>query len=74
VSLLETTHAAVGLVRSGVSANLTQWCGRAHALFMVAEPFRQALKGSMFPALMLMIWGIGEAIRYPWCESIRRHI
>ena len=37
VAVLETLHAAVGLVRSGVSANFVQWLGRSHvALFVLS--------------------------------------
>jgi very-long-chain (3R)-3-hydroxyacyl-CoA dehydratase len=71
VSLLESVHAATGFVRSGVAANLTQWLGRSHALFAVAVPFKQVLSGTVFLPLMLIVWGIGEVIRYPWYADVR---
>lgn len=63
-SILETVHAALGLVHSGVSVNLLQWCGRAHALFLVVRP-EPSLHTTGWATLMLIAWGLGEACRYP---------
>lgn len=66
ISLLETVHAATGLVKSQVTVNLMQWLGRAHALFVVVEP-EASLRSSPYAVAMLLAWGVGEACRYPMC-------
>ena len=66
ISLLETLHAALGLVRSGVMMNVLQWIARSHALFLAVDP-EQSLHAHPVAALMLFSWGLGEACRYPWC-------
>lgn len=38
-SLLETVHAALGLVRSGVGPSFLHWSGRSHALLAVVSKF-----------------------------------
>jgi very-long-chain (3R)-3-hydroxyacyl-CoA dehydratase len=69
VSLLETLHAALGIVKSGVLANILQWVARSHAFFIAVQPQRE-LHGT-FPAVaMLVAWGLGETCRYPWCVNI----
>eukprot|EP00892_Ulva_mutabilis_P007699 jgi/Ulvmu1/5300/UM022_0094.1 len=65
VSILETVHAALGLVRSGVLMNFLQWTARSHALFLAVNP-EPSLHAHPAAALMLFSWGLGEACRYPW--------
>lgn len=40
-AILETLHAALGLVRSGVPASLLHWSGRSHALLAVVARFAE---------------------------------
>lgn len=67
LSALETLHALLKLVNSGVLFNALQWLGRAHALFLVVGPAEAEVRESPAAALMLAAWGVGEACRYPWC-------
>lgn len=66
LSLLESFHAILGLVRSGVLMNVMQWTARSHALFLAVNP-ETALHAHPAASLMLFSWGLGEACRYPWC-------
>lgn len=68
LSALETLHALLKLVNSGVLFNILQWLGRAHALYLVVGP-EAHLHASPAAATMLAAWGVGEACRYPWCVS-----
>mmetsp|Transcript_15676 Transcript_15676/g.43856 ORF Transcript_15676/g.43856 Transcript_15676/m.43856 type:complete len:218 (-) Transcript_15676:1027-1680(-) len=65
LSLLETLHAATGLVRSGVAAALIQWVGRSHVLFAVLYAVPE-LHGSLAVTPLFTVWAISEIIRYPW--------
>jgi hypothetical protein len=67
VSLLETVHAAAGLVRSDVASNMMQWAARSHALFLAVDP-EPSVQSTAGAAAMLMSWSLGETTRYPWCD------
>lgn len=68
-SILETVHAAAGLVQSGVMTNLMQWTARTHALFAIVHA-NDLMHSSPFAGLMLLAWGFGESFRYPWCVPV----
>ncbi|GLC38080.1 hypothetical protein PLESTF_000313200 [Pleodorina starrii] len=63
-SLLETLHAAAGLVPSSPLMALMQWMGRSNVLFCILDPQPQ-LHASPWSALMLGTWAAAEVIRYP---------
>ncbi|KXZ47734.1 hypothetical protein GPECTOR_33g616 [Gonium pectorale] len=63
-ALLETAHAAVGLVPSSPLMSLMQWAGRSNVLFLLLDPIRQ-LHGNAWSAVMLGAWAAAEVIRYP---------
>ena len=69
LSLLETLHAALRIVPSGVVNNTLQWVGRAHALFCVVQP-EAGLRESLVSSLLLLAWSLGETCRYPMCASM----
>jgi Protein tyrosine phosphatase-like protein, PTPLA len=68
LSILETVHVATGVVHNGVMANILQWLGRSHALFLAVHP-EPSLHSSEWAATMLLVWGVGEACRYPMCAN-----
>ena len=41
LALLESLHAALGLVRGSPVMSAAQWAGRAHTLYLILEPFPQ---------------------------------
>ncbi|CAI5458163.1 unnamed protein product [Closterium sp. Yama58-4] len=63
-SILETVHAATGLVRSGVVAPLVQWVGRSFVLFAVVGR-TPALHTHAALFVLLAVWCCSEVIRYP---------
>ncbi|KAG2498226.1 hypothetical protein HYH03_003976 [Edaphochlamys debaryana] len=63
-SLLETVHAALGLVPSSPLSALMQWGGRSNCLFCVVQPIR-ALHSDVYALVMLGCWSAAETIRYP---------
>ncbi|CAI5485291.1 unnamed protein product [Closterium sp. Naga37s-1] len=63
-SILETVHAATGLVRSGVVAPLVQWLGRSFVLFAVVGR-TPALHTHAALFVLLAVWCCSEVIRYP---------
>ncbi|GJP31666.1 hypothetical protein CLOM_g14724 [Closterium sp. NIES-68] len=63
-SILETVHAATGLVRSGVAAPLVQWVGRSFVLFAVVGR-TPALHAHAALFVLLAVWCCSEVIRYP---------
>ncbi|GIL62443.1 hypothetical protein Vafri_16669 [Volvox africanus] len=63
-SLLETVHAAIGLVPSSPLMSLMQWMGRSNVLFLILGPISQ-LHSSWWSVLMLATWALAEVIRYP---------
>jgi hypothetical protein len=71
MSILESAHAALHLVNSGVVANCLQWAARSHVLYHVvaSEP---GLHKSWAVSLMFFAWGAGEVCRYPWCDFLTR--
>ncbi|PNH00928.1 3-hydroxyacyl-CoA dehydratase 2, partial [Tetrabaena socialis] len=64
LSLLETAHAAVGLVPSSPVLALMQWAGRSNVLFLIVEPIDQ-LHASWWAVVLLACWAAAEVIRYP---------
>ncbi|KAG2439131.1 hypothetical protein HXX76_004498 [Chlamydomonas incerta] len=64
-ALLDTLHAAVGLVPSSPALSLMFWVGRGNALFAITEPIA-ALHSSWWAVVMLGAWAAAEVIRYPW--------
>ena len=69
LSILETVHAAAGIVRSDVASNVMQWVARAHAILLVVAPEPQ-LRENPWAAVMLVAWGVGETCRYPKCACL----
>lgn len=65
VSLLETLHAAVGLVPSSPVMALMQWAGRSNVLFLVLDAIPQ-LQSGWWGVAMLGAWSAAEVVRYPW--------
>ncbi|CAI5472947.1 unnamed protein product [Closterium sp. Yama58-4] len=63
-SILETVHAATGLVRSGLVAPLVQWVGRSFVLFAVVGR-TPALHTHAALFVLLAVWCCSEVIRYP---------
>ncbi|EFJ47290.1 hypothetical protein VOLCADRAFT_61480 [Volvox carteri f. nagariensis] len=63
-SLLETLHAAVGLVPSSPLMSLMQWMGRSNVFFLILEPNPQ-VRMSWWSVLMMGTWAAAEVIRYP---------
>ncbi|WIA16400.1 hypothetical protein OEZ85_013092 [Tetradesmus obliquus] len=61
----EILHAGTGIVPSSPVTNFLQWLGRANALFMFAVGIPELQHLSCAP-LMLIVWSLGEMIRYPW--------
>ena len=43
LALLESLHAALGLVRGSPVMSAVQWAGRSHTLYLILEPFPQVL-------------------------------
>ena len=41
LALLESLHAALGLVRGSPIMSAVQWAGRSHTLYLILEPFPQ---------------------------------
>ena len=72
VSLLETLHASLGLVRSSPVMSLIQWTGRSHVLLLILNAV-PSVQQSPFAAILLLVWALSEVIRYPWyaCLSLR---
>jgi very-long-chain (3R)-3-hydroxyacyl-CoA dehydratase len=59
LSLLETVHAATGLVRSSPAMALVQWFGRTHALCCILDSVHQ-VQSSVFGPVMLAVWALSE--------------
>ena len=77
VTLLETLHAALGIVRSAPSTNALQWLGRTHcvavAASLVSYPTKPYASAELIPALhagaalvAITAWCLSELVRYPW--------
>jgi len=64
-ALMEVIHAMIGLVPSSPLMALTQWGGKAHALFAILYGVPQVQSSWMGP-VMLAVWALSEVIRYPW--------
>mmetsp|Transcript_29687 Transcript_29687/g.70752 ORF Transcript_29687/g.70752 Transcript_29687/m.70752 type:complete len:219 (+) Transcript_29687:48-704(+) len=65
LSILETVHAATGLVGSGVAVSFVQWAGRSHVLFAILSALPQLQRSAAVGPLFLA-WAASEVIRYPW--------
>lgn len=65
ISLLETAHSMIGLVKSSPAMNIMQWAGRSHVLFCIVQSV-PALQRSGFTGVLLLVWSLSEVIRYPW--------
>ena len=63
-TLLETLHAAFGLVRSGVVGNVAQWAGRTHCWWLVTR--LPELQRSPAVVAMLFCWSLSDVVRYAW--------
>jgi very-long-chain (3R)-3-hydroxyacyl-CoA dehydratase len=63
--LLETAHAALGLVPSSPLTCFLQWWGRENALFQIALAV-PAVQRHPAAAGMVLCWCLSEVIRYPW--------
>ncbi|GFR52178.1 hypothetical protein Agub_g14715 [Astrephomene gubernaculifera] len=64
LSLLETLHAAAGLVPSSPLLALMQWAGRSNVLFLILDPITE-LHASWWAAVLLGAWAAAEVVRYP---------
>lgn len=62
---LEIVHAAAGIVKSNPVSNFWQWLGRANALIVFAVQIPE-LQTQIWAVTMLLVWALGETIRYPW--------
>jgi very-long-chain (3R)-3-hydroxyacyl-CoA dehydratase len=67
LTVLETLHSLVGLVRSPVSANLMQFAGRSHCL--LATTLLPQLHGTVASALLVLTWSVSDVVRYAWAFS-----
>lgn len=65
LSLIETVHAACGLVRSSVATNLLQWVARTHVLVMVVY-YIPEVQEHVAVSVMYTAWSLAEIVRYPW--------
>jgi len=65
ISLMETLHAAIGVVRGAPASALLQWTGRANVLYAVILAIPE-IKGGVPAGMMLVAWALSEVIRYPW--------
>jgi very-long-chain (3R)-3-hydroxyacyl-CoA dehydratase len=65
VSILETAHSMVGLVKSSPAMNFVQWAGRSHVLVFIIHAIPD-LHSSIFSTVLLLVWSLSEVIRYPW--------
>lgn len=65
--ILETAHAALGMVPSSPLTCFLQWWGRENALFQVALAVPELRDGGHPAAAgMMLCWCASEVIRYPW--------
>lgn len=67
LTALETLHAAVGLVKSPVGANMMQFAGRTHCL--VATTLLPELHGTVASAVLVFTWSVSDVVRYAWAFS-----
>jgi very-long-chain (3R)-3-hydroxyacyl-CoA dehydratase len=65
ISILETAHSMVGLVKSSPAMNFLQWAGRTHVLVFIIHAIPD-LHSSLFSTVLLLVWCLSEVIRYPW--------
>jgi very-long-chain (3R)-3-hydroxyacyl-CoA dehydratase len=63
--ILETVHAALGIVPSAPLTCFLQWWGRENALFQIALAV-PAVQRHPAAGVMVLCWCLSEIIRYPW--------
>ncbi len=61
-AVLETLHAAIGIVKSNAVMTLLQWAGRSHILFCVVLAVPET-HGDPALTVLLTVWALSEVIR-----------
>jgi len=65
LAILESLHAALGIVPSNPGLALLQWAGRSNVLFLVLGKIPE-IQSSPASTAMLAAWAVSEVVRYPW--------
>eukprot|EP00884_Botryococcus_braunii_P001131 jgi/Botrbrau1/11018/Bobra.101_1s0016.1 len=65
LALIETLHAATGLVRGSPLMSFLQWFGRSNVLFLIAD-YIPEVQGHWYVASTFVAWGLADMIRYPF--------
>eukprot|EP01026_Neomeris_dumetosa_P029022 TRINITY_DN2352_c0_g2_i1.p1 TRINITY_DN2352_c0_g2~~TRINITY_DN2352_c0_g2_i1.p1 ORF type:complete len:217 (-),score=6.92 TRINITY_DN2352_c0_g2_i1:277-927(-) len=65
LSLMETLHAILGLVKSGFGVAFLQWIGRWNVIYFVVHNTEE-VQSSWAAGLLILSWSLAEVCRYPW--------